>query len=655
MVVALRPETGASSGSEYLQIFQSLGDDHQKNVIRWALANRARVTEEASGALNDALIASVEIRGFQNTGVPDAPAIMLIQPVREAANDNSELAQAVLTVWELSRPELRAIVKEGLVEVNHDASDDQAAAGLAESLANGNPQYSLDDVRLMIALSTDGEIAAVDDDHAEAAVEDVTADEPLDVGVTAVSEGVESDAATGSLFDDFLAELVVLPADSPEWDGPLDQLMADIAELKAKKARDYEEAHGVGSRLREVLQTYADLLVFFEWDPDERQPNAAGPWGDADAVLTAIDDVADLLARYESLREMGATYSEEAGRVAERADLHPQILEALTALEDATIIPAPEPAIEEVVPDEIEPANTVDSTVDAAPIDSVDAMELQYLRSMLTVLQQQNAELTSAVERARTLVDESEEVIGDDSSHPDNEQDDIEDEPSVDALTDDVDIAGSEAEDEPNDDDPQPERDLAVEPSAGLPMNDDDLPETVEAEDISEAENSLTEAAEVEILDVDEELATPPDFGDVASVLDFAEDRWPSGLRLALNHSSDRNLYFDQPNQVYEALEWLATTYRDARTGEKPVTNLDVSLFTTCGWRYRPSQMDITAGAYRPDFQTIDDGKTYLLEEHIGRGTGRTPGQMRVAFSWDDERKIVVVGYIGRLQRTDTT
>ena len=165
-----------------------------------------------------------------------------------------------------------------------------------------------------------------------------------------------------------------------------------------------------------------------------------------------------------------------------------------------------------------------------------------------------------------------------------------------------------------------------------------------------EAEETVRRYAEAQ-----ETLASPPDFGDVASVLDFAENRWPNELRLALNNNSDHKLYFDQPNQVYSALEWLATTYRNSRTGEKPVGNLDVSLFTTCGWRYRPFQSDAAPGKYRSDYQTTDAGRKYILDEHIGRGTGRTPGQIRVAFAWDEERKMVVVGYIGRHQRPNAT
>ena len=601
MVVALRPEIGDAGDSGYLELFQSLGEDHQKNVVRWALANRARVSEGARVALNNALIGNVAVRGFQDSGVPDAPAIMLIQPARNAALVVDALAQAMLAVWQESRPELRGIVE------NEDAEN------LAETIASTHPQYSSDDVSLMIALTAIRDVPVED-----VLDEEEQEDEPADAAE--LPESTEPATDTQRMFDDFLAELVILPADCPEWDGPLDQLIHGVTELKAKKAREYEEAHGVGSRIAEVLGAHADLLSFFEWDADERLPNAAGPWGNAEAVRNAIDAAAELLTRYEALRETGATYSEEARRVVERAELHPQILEALAAFAEATALPEPQPAIEEVVPENDDSGDSMEATSDAAAEDETDGIERQYLRGMLKVLLQENDELRAAAESAHKENAEIETVAeAEEESEP--ERAEATAEPAV--IVD---------EQEPEEEPEPEEAEATAEPSVAV--------DEQEPEEEPEAEQGET-------------IAAPPDFGDVASVLDFVESRWPEGLRLALNGSSDRRLYFDQPNQVYSALEWLATTYRNSRTGEKLVANLDVSLFTTCGWRYRPFQSEVTVGKYRSDYQTTDNDKKYALEEHIGRGTGRTPGQIRIAFSWDDERKTVIVGYIGRHQRTD--
>ncbi len=589
MVVALRPEAGETGVEGHTEIFQSLGEEHQKNVVRWALANRARVSEEARVALNNALIGNVSVRGFRESNVPDAPAIMLIQPVQNAALVVDAIAESVLTVWRESRAELRAIVETA---VNNTAGSDGSIHGetgenLSAALASAHPQYSSDDVNLMITVMT-GERSIVQDEETEQGGETQQQEE----------EPADSTTDTQRIFDDFFAELRSLPASYPEWDGPLSRLMEEIAELKANKTREMEEANGPGGRIAEVVDTHAELLSFFEWSVDEKLQNATGPWDDAESVRTAIESLAGMLERYETVRERDATYSEEARRAAERAELQEKIVEALAALEEAAVMPTPKPVIEEIVPLEDTSAedDSETETLETAGIaDVTNDVERQYLRELVEALQRENADLKAAQDAAHQQITE----------------------------------LNTAAE-------------AAQKGYQALKQEHTDLQD--------EAEDAVRKYA-----DEQETLAAPPDFGDVASVLDFVENRWPNELRLALNNNSDHKLYFDQPNQVYSALEWLATTYHNSRTGEKPVANLDVSLFTTCGWRYRPFQLDTAPGKYRSDYQTTDDGNKYALDEHIGRGTGRTPGQIRVAFAWDEERQMVVVGYVGRHQRPSAT
>lgn len=576
MVVALRPETGETGVAGHTEIFQSLGEEHQKNVVRWALANRARVSEEARLALNNALIGNVSVRGFRESNVPDAPAIMLIQPVRNAALVVDAIAQSVLTVWCESRMELRGIVETA---VSNAPGEDLSAV-----LASAHPQYSSDDVSLMIALMM-GERSIVG--------EEAQRDEEMQ------EEDEQADSTTDAqrVFDDFFAELRSLPASYPEWDGPLSRLMEEIAELKANKTRELEEANGPGGRIVEVVDAHAEILSFFEWSVDEKLLNATGPWDDPESVSKAIESLAEVLERYETVREPGATYSEETRRAAERAESQETIMEALAALEEAAVMPTPKPVIEEIVPAEGTPVEDESETEMAEITDVTNDVERQYLRELVEALQRENADLKAAQDAAHQQITE-------------------------------LNTAAEAAE----------------KGYQELKQEHTDLQDEVE-----ETVHRYAETQEQET------LASPPDFGDVASVLDFVENRWPNELRLALNNNSDHKLYFDQPNQVYSALEWLATTYRNSRTGEKPVSNLDVSLFTTCGWRYRPFQSDAVPGKYRSDYQTMDAETKYILDEHIGRGTGRTPGQIRVAFAWDEERKMVVVGYIGRHQRPNAT
>ncbi len=602
MVVALRPETGQTGVAGHTDIFQSLGEEHQKNVVRWALANRARVSEEARVALNNALIGNVSVRGFRESNVPDAPAIMLIQPVRNAALVVDAIAQSVLTVWCESRMELRGIVETTVNDAGgSDGSTlDDPGENLSGVLALAHPQYSSDDVRLMITLMSSER--SMHDDGETLQDEQPQQVEETQQEKTQEPEEEPTDSTTDAqrIFDEFFAELRSLPASYPEWDGPLSRLMEEIAELKANKTREMEEANGPGSRIVEVVDAHAEVLSFFEWNVDERLLNATGPWDDAESVSTAIENLAELLERYETVRERGETYGEETRRATERAELQEKIVEALTALEEAAVMPTPKPVIEEIVP--VEDTSAEDDSepemAETAEIaDVTNDVERQYLRELVEALQRENADLKAAQDAAHRQITE-------------------------------------------------------LNTAAEAAQNGYQALEQEHTDLHDEAEEAAPKYAEVQ---EQETLAAPPDFGDVASVLDFVENRWPNELRLALNNNSDHKLYFDQPNQVYSALEWLATTYRNSKTGEKPVGNLDVSLFTTCGWRYRPFQSDAAPGKYRSDYQTTDAEKNYSLDEHIGRGTGRTPGQIRVAFAWDEERKMVVVGYVGRHQRPNAT
>lgn len=135
----------------------------------------------------------------------------------------------------------------------------------------------------------------------------------------------------------------------------------------------------------------------------------------------------------------------------------------------------------------------------------------------------------------------------------------------------------------------------------------------------------------------------------------LAEARFPERLAFSLNTKSDVAIPFDKPQQVYDALEWLATEYYSARCGEISVPDLDFSLKQVCGWRYTPVQSVTTMGMYREYYETTVDGRKRKLEEHIGTGNGYHRGTIRIAFLWDAGCKRAVIGYIGRHQRTRAT
>ena len=155
--------------------------------------------------------------------------------------------------------------------------------------------------------------------------------------------------------------------------------------------------------------------------------------------------------------------------------------------------------------------------------------------------------------------------------------------------------------------------------------------------------------------DADAPQPEAPNAESVSHAVQMAEERWTGQLEFKLNTKSDLDTPFDKPQQVYDALEWLATDYFRSKTGEESEPDLIGSLKRSCGWKYTPFQSETTMGMYPEYYETTINGRKRKLEEHIGTGNGYHRGTIRIAFLWDAGQKRVVIGYIGRHQRTRAT
>lgn len=132
-----------------------------------------------------------------------------------------------------------------------------------------------------------------------------------------------------------------------------------------------------------------------------------------------------------------------------------------------------------------------------------------------------------------------------------------------------------------------------------------------------------------------------------------AEKVFADQLAFALNGKSQRSQPFQKPEELFNALAWLATDYHRLRPNPGASPNFDLMIREACpGWTYKPNQTDTTMGMYAEWYQTTWRGKRFELAHHIGKGNGRDPkNTIRIAFDWDDEHNRVVVGYIGLHQR----
>ncbi len=143
----------------------------------------------------------------------------------------------------------------------------------------------------------------------------------------------------------------------------------------------------------------------------------------------------------------------------------------------------------------------------------------------------------------------------------------------------------------------------------------------------------------------------------VNDAVELAKEIFDDELLFQLNGKSRvEDNPFKHPKAVWDALQWLATTYYGARMGERSLTNPDVSIRKVCKWWYKGHQSDITMNKYEDWYTTKVGNKIYWLHKHIGTGSNKDARYtIRVAFDWDKSEERVVIGFIGQHQQTDAT
>ncbi len=137
-----------------------------------------------------------------------------------------------------------------------------------------------------------------------------------------------------------------------------------------------------------------------------------------------------------------------------------------------------------------------------------------------------------------------------------------------------------------------------------------------------------------------------------------AQTEFQDSLVFALNGKSDGEASpFEEPQQLFAALRFIATRYRDARLGKVACPDFDLAIRNDVnGWHYEAHQSELTMGKYRNWYTTTWQRRNYQLEEHIGIGSSKDPRHtIRIAFCWDPKRQKVVIGFIGQHQETDAT
>ncbi len=634
--------TGKPMGLSH--VFRAMNDGYRSEVVKRALDSRSFVSPAARTALNNAINAHVEVNGFRNADRALPP--LLIGPVADEAGAVNAIAKGVLRVWAESHGPLRDTVvafmeEESLLDDGGDYPKETVLAFPPGShwdesvnrLIERHSDFSKDDLWLMSCFvsgrmpETGEEPESSDnpDSLAGPATDDETG---LGVGemLAEIRERLLSlprddsfDQLSAALVDEFLNGL---NARCP--DGVGDELQGlDFTEAvrEVQKAKFIEQAlaTGLAAALSNIGNEHSALLDFFEQDRERLAALIPGP-DDSDSSLDElaerlrtfleehtrlrlhhlarnlleVDSVSRKLDEYRPIHGQAATFKEEQLRSSRRAEMQEAIDREFRQLADL-ISGATQAENSEVEPSIEAPGSEAqEDTPLAPPVSESDAVP-------------ETPPVSCSIDHYLALLEEVREL-----------------------------------------------RDL----NRDLEQENDDIEETCKRlrQQLYDAQNKEA-GLRLALANQSDPEVPPAEAAEVASVEDavrLAQASFAHRLVIAANSESNvEESQFKWPDKVLSALEWLATTYYDSRSGQLTVTDLDASCREHCDMWYKATQGETTMTAYPNSYTTVVDGEQIWLEEHIGKGNSFDPRRtIRIAFNWDKTRQQVIVGYIGRHQRT---
>ena len=404
------------------------------------------------------------------------------------------------------------------------------------------------------------------------------------------------DSIRSPMMRDFLAALDGLDPSAPDWEdvGPFLDAVADREHERSKRATD-TAVESLVTLLDEVLREFEGELAYLDLYADvstwaDEATDRAWLIGDA---LAIVEELHQELEVYRPVRPQADTRVEEAARAAERVAAEDGILEVASRwrelMQEPIVLDADEPVDEDDLAED-----------DSVKLDNNELREeIEALRGEVHRLRQAESERKAEHEG---LAKQRDGLVG--------ERESLQSE--VTRL--DAELSSSR--------------------------------EMVEIWRLSGVSARLDEAGLPA-----EGWPAPRTVRDAVAL---AGKLFPDRLAIALNSKSDnKRSQFQKPQEVFDALAWLATAYHQRRGNPGGSPDFDKLLKESCpGWSYKSSQTEITREQFEEWYTTIWEGRRYDLSPHLGKGISYDPqNTIRIAFDWDDDRKRVVVGYIGMHQR----
>ncbi len=639
----------------FAALFTFVNQEYRETVVRRALDSREQVPDDTRQALNSAVREYVTVDGFRNAD--RAPVPHLKEPILRTVLYSNKLAGAVLRLWAESHKELRQLVIDHLnsraipAEYPDFSKDRFRGSWTDESWQSERDQIielhgdlDADDVGLMLCYVS-----------GKSPVQPVNGSaERLDTKTQKAVRRVEH------ILSEFLGFLRDMPADAPVWDGVVPEFVDSVNQIRDQKEAERHLAANLESTVTEIREEFKPELAFFQLNIDSWPVASLLPGPGLSETLRLTSELKDLLAEYRPVRETAPVISEELDRRKKREELEQRILDTIRDLSglrpdgqspdgnpprsgsatnkaEADKEPPVEPSASQPERDD-EPA----TGSNLAPVESADG-------------DTGDEESTEPKARGGKQQPSGEHGAGRDDRGG----------ASVAAPA----VAAEQ----------HPETGTAIaivqqtatapafphEEYASLQLENQDLQQMVESlESELHDSRSMAESWHTAYLyerkgPESSELNERSSIQDVGSAVEMAKGKFRGKLLFLLNSKSEvEDNTFDSPLQVWDALEWLATTYHPSRAGELSEPDFDSSIRRACGWWYKGHQNDSTINnrKYRHWYTTKDNGKTYRLNEHIGTGTNKDPRYtIRLAFDWDKDRQRVVIGFIGQHQQTDAT
>ncbi len=400
------------------------------------------------------------------------------------------------------------------------------------------------------------------------------------------------------LFQKWLDELNELPPEAPEWEH-VDDFASSLTGLALQKLteRVTVQVQAITDSISEVRDGFEEELRYLELDLSSWSAEDVVRAGMVEPALEQVTDLKSALSEYRRIRPQASSRSEELVRAPEREKYEKSIFDMVEAWDEIAEVPE--------IPIDVETSEDQSGQAQAngshtADGDSADATadgapELDLLRQDNETLSTENNQLKRDGEHLRA---------------------------DLNALNDQI-------------------AQLRAELTQSREMQEHWRKGYV----LASAGQARTEPEE------------PAQLSSVDDALELAEQSFPDRIRLALNSKSNSRTPFQKPDEVFDALAWLATEYHRLRINPGDAPNFDKLIKESCpGWSYKPKQTEVTKDQFTEWYTTTLGGKSYGLDAHIGKGTSFDPHQtIRIAFDWDDELKQVIVGFVGRHQKNRTS